>query len=305
MGGSCVVPCNNVVKERSVILHDGDLAFKCMDAAAESYRCTLDREKAGPLRQRSPKEKFRAAALGITAARRFRLDPRTRRSYVRDWLVDQEAIRQMDQDIPRTASSEPKVRARLGWIRAVLLRQLAEDPQLGYCQGMNLVAAAFAIAAGSQGEAYARFHAFVEKLRGLWLPGFPLLAVGTDKFVEIARGRPWYKHLHANAVEPSMFLPQALMTVFAMWLPMPTVVRCLALPECNGLKGMLAMALAVLDHTGGLLLKQQNMEELLKVFKGLQSHAPTPSVLEAAASVALAEVHSSKAFTAEKIGRSL
>ena len=48
---------------------------------------------------------------------------------------------------------------------------MAEDPELGYCQGMNLVAALFAVAAQSQSEAYMRFRAFLGRLRGLWQPG--------------------------------------------------------------------------------------------------------------------------------------
>ncbi|CAK0791204.1 unnamed protein product [Prorocentrum cordatum] len=66
--------------------------------------------------------------------------------------ADADAVKQIDLDMPRTAGGDPLLSARLSWVRAMLMRQLAEDPDLGYCQGMNLVAAIFGAAAGSYVE---------------------------------------------------------------------------------------------------------------------------------------------------------
>jgi len=78
------------------------------------------------------------------------------------------------------------------------------------------------------------------RARGLWAPGFPLLQVGAQ-LEAVAKKRPWYGHLLKNSVEASMFLPQALMTMFTMWLPLETVVACLALVEDTGFKAMVAI----------------------------------------------------------------
>jgi len=226
---------------------------------------------------------LRAVVQGLMLARHLNLDAGTKRSYMKDMAVDQETIGTIDKDLPRTASGDLQVVARLGWIRSMLLRQLAEDPQLGYCQGMNLVAAVFAIATETQGDAYRRFHAFTDRMRGLWLPGFPLLEEGTARFVSLARRRPWFQHLQAYEVEPSMFLPQALMTMLAMWLPMSTIAQCLRLPERHGLDGMLAMVLAVLDHAQEQLLQQHSMDDLLHVLRDVKHSAPPPRMLKVAA----------------------
>merc|ERR1719210_997956 len=145
---------------------------------------------------------------------------------------------------------------------------------------MNFVAAIFAAATKNQSEAYERFHAFVQDMRGLWLPGFPLLAVGTARFESIAWECGWYQHLKANGIETSMFLPQAMMTILAMWLPMPTIAQCLKLPERYGLDGIVAMTFCVLDLAKERLLQQQNMEGLLQVLQTLHDSAPQPCMLE-------------------------
>lgn len=266
---------------------------------AVSEWSSLGRCCAEPMKARQSAALFRAAARAIAVAPRFCLDPRTKRSYELDRSVDPYAIFQMDQDLPRTAGSEPLVRVCKGRIRSMLLRQLAEDPQLGYCQGMNFVAAVFAVAARSQNEAYERFHGFTQRVRGLWMPGFPLLEMGVAHFATVAKERSWFQHLIAHDVRPSMFLPQALMTMFAMWLPLRTVVECLALPERNGLIGMVAMTVAVLDHARDRLLQQHSFEELLSVFRGLQDSPPEPQALAAAASRAVPECISRRSSAKE------
>merc|ERR1712046_114762 len=112
-------------------------------------------------------------------------------------------------DIPRTSGGDALVDARIGILRSMLLRHAAEDPDLGYCQGMNFVAAVFAADSKKQNEAYARFKAFMHELRDLWMPGFPLLEPGTAQFQELSQSRKWYHHLEKHGVEPCMYLPQA------------------------------------------------------------------------------------------------
>merc|ERR1719183_3051701 len=100
-------------------------------------------------------------------------------------------MRQVDLDLERTHPKEPLVKARLDLIRTMLLRQVTEDPELNYCQGMNFVAGAFAVTYFNKDEAHERFRAFVCSLRGLWLPGFPLVEKGIQHFEALAEDRPW------------------------------------------------------------------------------------------------------------------
>eukprot|EP00435_Cladocopium_sp_Y103_P065386 s664_g27.t1 len=86
--------------------------------------------------------------------------------------VNAEVLRQLELDLPRTAGTDVALHGCIGRVRKMILQHLEDDPELGYCQGMTLVAAVFA-AAHNDGEveAYRRFAAFVQRVRGLWLPG--------------------------------------------------------------------------------------------------------------------------------------
>eukprot|EP00927_Polykrikos_kofoidii_P068313 TRINITY_DN63681_c0_g1_i1.p1 TRINITY_DN63681_c0_g1~~TRINITY_DN63681_c0_g1_i1.p1 ORF type:complete len:817 (-),score=131.37 TRINITY_DN63681_c0_g1_i1:36-2486(-) len=186
--------------------------------------------------------------------------------------VDLDAVRQMELDLPRTHPDNERVVARLGMVHAMLVQHIAEDPEIGYCQGLNSVAAVFAVAAAGKDEAYARFRAFTRQMRSLWLPGLPLVKEGSDKFVALAGSRPWFEHLEKHGVDPTMYLPQAWLPLFASWLPVPTLIRCLGLLERNGFVGVMALTLAVLDALADELLERPKMSALLGLLADLRQH---------------------------------
>lgn len=110
--------------------------------------------------------------------------------------VNAEVLRQLELDLPRTAGTDVALHGCIGRVRTMILQHLEDDPELGYCQGMTLVAAVFAAAHNdAEVEAYRRFAAFVQRVRGLWLPGFPLLQPSIASFEALAKGRPWFMHL--------------------------------------------------------------------------------------------------------------
>lgn len=223
---------------------------------------------------------FRVAAKGVVAAQSFRRMSEHHRSYSMDKAVPLRTIEQIDLDIPRTASGEAELLSCLGVARALLLRHAAEDPELGYCQGMNMVAALFAVAAQSQEEAFSRFRAFTRSLRGLWEPGFPLLQQGVCLFEALAAERPWFQHLNRNGVEAEMYLPRAWLGLFTSWLPLATRVLLLRSLEEGSLAMLLATSLAIMDHVGSELLEQgDDMDDLLKVLDGIKDKPPHPAAL--------------------------
>jgi len=266
-----------------------DLVFVCDDsdlpsglpAAAEAWIVPRHVVKTRSLR---------SVGWFIVTVLRFQLKPSKRRSYELDQGVPEDSIKEVDLDMPRACCLGPSVSTLSGRMRALLLRHLAEDPELGYCQGMHLVAAVFSRASGSQEEAYMRFHRFMGRARGLWAPGFPLLRVGVAQLEAVAKKRPWYGHLLENSVEASMFLPQALMTMFTMWLPLETVVACLALVEDTGLMAMVAIALAILDNAADRLLAQQGLEGILRVLQTLHECPPSAEAIGTSASSLLPDI---------------
>lgn len=222
-------------------------------------------------------------AQHVICANGLESHPSTQRSYALDQAVTSDVIAQIDLDLPRSHSENPLIRRRLGVMRAMLLQHVAEDPELNYCQGMSFVAAAFAVAIQSQAEAYRRFHRFIQRMRGLWLPGFPLLHEGTSQFEEVARNYSWFQQLEHQGLETSMYLPQAWMTLFANWLPLDSIVRCLPQLEETGFVGVMAMTLAVLDNLKTRLV-QATGEEILVLLKDPRHLAPQAAQLSTQAS---------------------
>lgn len=185
----------------------------------------------------------------------------------------------VELDMAPPASAPAVLQKRMGTISSMLLRYAAQDPDLGYCQGMHFVAALFVATSESQGVAYWRFHAFMGAVRGMWLPGFALLQTGAAYFQQLAQSTRWSDHLRTHLVEPSMYLPQVWLTFFTVWVPRSTLAECLELLEGNGFAGVLAMTLAILDSASEHLLKQQSMEAVLRALKRLRTLAPAPAAL--------------------------
>lgn len=87
-----------------------------------------------------------------------------------------------------------------------------------------------------------------------------------------------------------MFLPQALLTMFTLWLPLATIVQCLAIFERLGLSAMVATTVAVLEHSSERILKAQRFEGILGVLQALPDNPPSPEVLVSLATNALPAV---------------
>jgi hypothetical protein len=244
-------------------------------------------------RHTSASPRLKIAAKSVVAALRLADHPHKFRSYSLDRVVSKEAIDQIDRDLPRTGR-DPLVQSNLGRIRALLLRHVAEDPELGYCQGMNYVAAAFAVVAESQEEAYNRFYLFTRRLRNLWMPGtfsaFGCFETGMQQFKMLAQDRAWYRHLVSLDVQASMYLPQAWLTIFVKWLPLEAFKTCLSFLERHGFVGLLATTLVVLDGVEAQLLNQTCMDDALRVLGKLKEIAPTPQVLYDRAKTQLSKV---------------
>lgn len=166
-------------------------------------------------------------------------------------------------------------------IEDMLRRICQEDVELGYVQGMNLVAAVFAVAANNDDDAdkaYKRFSAFMRRVRGLWLDGFPLYTEGVGLFHKLASGKAWHRHLQCHT-DASMYLPQAWLALFTRWLPLNTLVSCLDVFEEHGFAAILAATVAVLDHAGGALSSGMDLEALKAFFDDLEARAPSAEQL--------------------------
>jgi len=188
----------------------------------------------------------------------------------------------IDLDLPRTRAGDAEVVESLPRVRTMLVQHVSHDTELGYCQGMSFVAAAFAVSPVPSSEdrfggaTYVRYRRFMARTRGLWLaPDFPLLAQGTDHFIFLARDRPWFRALEEHDVEPSMFLPQAWQAFFGSWLSLPVLKACMPFLEREGFEGMLALTLSILDRARRDILEQRDLQQLLFLLRDLHASAAT------------------------------
>lgn len=172
----------------------------------------------------------------------------------------------------------------------MILQHLEDDPELGYCQGMTLVAGVFAAQEDADVEAYRRFAGFMQQVRGLWMPGFPLLQPSIASFEALAAGKPWFSHFIRYGVQTEMFLPQALLSMLVTWLPLHTLLHCLGFLE-QGLDSLLSLAVAVLDMQENHFLQQNSFEELMDALQGLKDCQVSSSDLLEIAKAALQVLH--------------
>lgn len=245
--------------------------------------------------QASARRRFRSAVWCVVAAKRLCLAEEVHkvhnvsRSFSQQGLpidssqtdeVDAASMELIELDLCRTFNDDALItEERRGWIRSMLRRHAASDPGLGYCQGMTLVAGVFAAASGDESEAYARFKSFMSRLRSLWLPGFPLLQAAVEQFEGASQARRWFKHLQTHGVDTTMYLPQALLTLFGSWLPLETLLSCINILESSCMTGMVAMAVAVMDLASARLLSKRSMDELLFELQALKGRPPEPQAL--------------------------
>lgn len=220
-----------------------------------------------PEPEKVPEEASPSSPSGRSSAAQ-KLQAANRKLRILRAMSDLEHQKQVLLDLPEFDDGDPPVyRKRIERIRSLLIRQAAHDPELGYCQGMHLSAAIFVAASESQGEAYWRFHGFTTALRGLWLgsSSFPLLRSGCACFQVLATGRPWFQHLMALKIDLNLYLAQAWLGLFGLWLPFSVLVQCIQLLEGSHMAGLLAMTLALLDRRSDRLREAQTEDGLLRV----------------------------------------
>lgn len=180
-------------------------------------------------------------------------------------------LSQIRKDIPRTFPEEPSVRSCSHVIEAILAEHAKFDPELGYCQGMSCVAAVIAARIVDVNGASSFFRRLVENLRGLWLPGFPLLTAGTTAFESLQRSAlpSLHGHLESLGASSDMFLPDAWLTLFSRWLPFVSLWPVFVFLEDEGISGLVALTTVLLQLHETVLLSTGDFTEVFVTLKTL------------------------------------
>jgi len=131
---------------------------------------------------------------------------------------------EIERDVHRTLPTHPHFRGEHGSQgRGDLLRILrasaAAEPGVGYCQGMNFVAAVLLISLGSADDAFWMLIAMLEgyNFRCVFAPGVPLLPLRVFQFSGVVRERlpKLWRHLQNEGFSLDIFAHQSVMTLFA------------------------------------------------------------------------------------------
>mmetsp|Transcript_24380 Transcript_24380/g.44743 ORF Transcript_24380/g.44743 Transcript_24380/m.44743 type:complete len:222 (-) Transcript_24380:63-728(-) len=179
--------------------------------------------------------------------------------------ADADAIR---NDLERTFTDMTMLAPRKPMIFKILHQWALDNPDIGYTQGMNYVAATMVLKFPDREDlARRRFAEAMLLFGGLWADGFPLLNFGVRLFAKLAEKRlpRLWNHLITSGVEPSMYLPNGWLSLFGKWMPLPAVMETMDLMLEVGIRGVMGVTLAIFQIQEDRLLRSQGMEHLLEL----------------------------------------
>ena len=171
-------------------------------------------------------------------------------------------------DLERTFSDMPMVAPRKPQICRILEEFGNANPEIGYTQGMNYVAATLVLKFHPREDtARKKFNEVLLQFSGFWSDGFPLLSVGVELYQRLAeRHLPnLSNHFNLCGVEPLSYLPNGWLSLFGKWLPLPAVIEAMDLFIESGLRGVLAVTLALFHMQQRRLIAAHAMEHVLEL----------------------------------------
>lgn len=197
-------------------------------------------------------------------------------------LQAQSQEEQIEKDIPRTFAGHPQVAGLEAIIRQILLDYAVADPDVGYCQGMSFVAAVVSANVPDPSEASSRFTDIVTTMRGLWLPGFPLLVAGVLAFDALLRRRcpELYEHFVRLQLMLDSFLPDVWLTLFAKWLTFAKLWPALQFLQGRGFVGVLSLTLELIGAHAFTLQAAEDFADLYSQLKSLHLVPDQPDLAD-------------------------
>ncbi|CAE7569973.1 morA [Symbiodinium sp. CCMP2592] len=138
--------------------------------------------------------------------------------------LSQAKISEIERDVHRTYPSHERFEGQEGAkgraeLQQVLQATVTAEPNVGYCQGMNFVAATLLIHLGSASDAFWMLLALLESYhyRFVFAPGVPLLPLRVFQFAGIVQRclpRLW-RHLREDGHSLEIFAHQCVLTLFS------------------------------------------------------------------------------------------
>lgn len=145
--------------------------------------------------------------------------------------TDEHTASDIEKDVLRTFGEYEYFKAAGRQALTDVLCCLAkENPEVGYCQGINFVVGLLLIVSGGQeAETFAVYSALRKERDwcGLYVSGFPKVWELTYQWRVLFKQKDeaLYRHFKAQGVVEGLWLTRCVMTLFAAALPLPLVIR--------------------------------------------------------------------------------
>mmetsp|Transcript_14922 Transcript_14922/g.28017 ORF Transcript_14922/g.28017 Transcript_14922/m.28017 type:complete len:420 (+) Transcript_14922:86-1345(+) len=187
------------------------------------------------------------------------------------------------RDVGRVFPANNKVHDVRLDIAEILRAYAREDPDLGYTQGMCFAAAVVALGEGDLVSKQQRFTRLMQKLRDLWVPGFPLVEQGIPAVeAMLAHKDPELMHhlYHIIMMDLGMVVPGAWLSMFGKWLPIHVLEDIVPFLEKEGFAGFVILTVLLLLAHRSKLLAARTLDEILPCINGLSKEDAPDQLLQ-------------------------
>lgn len=195
------------------------------------------------------------------------------------------ATRQIDHDLPRTFPCHPWLNSDEGQasLRRVLVGYSFRDSEVGYCQGLNYVAAQLLLAMKTEEDAFWMFAILLENvlvsdcytdtLSGCHVEQRVFKDLLAKKCPRIAA------HLKAMGFDVSLVATEWFLCLFSKSLPSETTLRVWDVLFNEGAKVLFHVALAIFKMREGDLLRAQHIGDVINILQRTTHHLYDPDEL--------------------------
>lgn len=195
------------------------------------------------------------------------------------------ATRQIDHDLPRTFPSHPWLDTPEGHesLRRVLVGYSFRDSHVGYCQGLNYVAALLLLVMKTEEDAFWMLAVLLENvlvsdcythnLSGCHVEQRVFKDLMAKKLPRIA------VHLEHLEFDVSLVATEWFLCLFAKSLPSETTMRVWDVLFNEGAKVLFRVALAIFKMKEDELLAAQNIGDVISILQNTTHHAFDPDEL--------------------------
>eukprot|EP00928_Gymnodinium_smaydae_P099178 TRINITY_DN9393_c0_g1_i3.p1 TRINITY_DN9393_c0_g1~~TRINITY_DN9393_c0_g1_i3.p1 ORF type:complete len:273 (-),score=26.81 TRINITY_DN9393_c0_g1_i3:135-863(-) len=192
-----------------------------------------------------------------------------------------ECARIIARDVPRTFSGDARIDAVRLHVAELLRGYARADPEIGYVQGMCFVAAIFCLLSDTS-LSQIEYNLFMADMRSLWLPGFPIVMVGTPMLERLLgeRDPDLTEHFDTLDFNLDMVVPGAWLSGLAKWLPVTCLLEILPFLRSQGMAGLITATLLILMFHRASLLQCLDLEGTLTFMSSLPSLAAPDRLAE-------------------------